>query len=67
MKHEIEGFIEFHGIPKEIKETLKVGDTITDNNGKGRTVCVNKCDECGTLFLSAVRILCYINCRIHKK
>jgi len=67
MQYEIPGFIELHGIPKEISEKLNVGDTITDNNGKGRTVCVNKCDECGTLFFSAARILCYINCKVHKR
>ena len=49
MKYEIAGFIELHGIPKEIREKLEVGDTLTDNDGKGRTVCVNKCDECNEL------------------
>lgn len=66
MKYNIPGFIELHGMPKDIFEKLEEGDTITDNNGTGRTVCVNKCDECGKLLFAAVRIIAHINCKLHK-
>jgi hypothetical protein len=66
MKYNVPGFIELHDVPKVIAEKLKEGDTVTDNNGTGRTVCVNKCDECGKLIFAAVRIMTYISCNFHR-
>jgi len=57
MRYEIPGAIELSGIPADIKEKLKEGDQVTDNNGKGRTMYVNAYWTCDTLYLSGTRHL----------
>ena len=38
MKYTVPGFIELHGVSKEILDKLEEGDSIQDMDGKGRIV-----------------------------
>jgi hypothetical protein len=62
MKHIIPGFIELHGIPRDVLENIEVGDSIIDNNGKGRSVCVDECDICGKKIYSTMRYFVPVLC-----
>jgi len=52
--YDIPGTIEMGSRPNA---ELQDGDTITDNNGRGRTVYVKECALCGRMILAGVRIL----------
>jgi hypothetical protein len=62
MKYTVTGFIELHGVPKEILDKLKEGDSVQDNDGKSRVVTVNACDICGKKLFSAMRFFVPVYC-----
>lgn len=58
-RHIIKGAIE---LGAKLPEDLEVGDSISDNNGKGRTVYVNQCSRCEKLLIKSTIILIPFMC-----
>ena len=57
VNYQIPGAMELSGIPVDVKAKLEEGDSVTDNDGRGRTVYVNACWTCGKLYLAGTRHL----------
>lgn len=57
--YKIKGTIELGaGLP----ENLEIGDSLTDNSGKGRTVYINQCSICKKLLFGPTLILIPFSC-----
>lgn len=54
--------IEMMALTAEDTAKLEAGDAITDRFGKGRTVYVNRCADCGKVLLTPAIILVPIFC-----